>query len=95
MAEMGTVWVPTLSTMGNIRGQGRFSEEAVEKILGSAMKNVRIFADMGGLLAPGTDAGAWKVPHGSKTEYELLQQALGRDPRPELDRGIRKIREKF
>ena len=30
------------------------------------------FAAMGGLIAPGTDAGAWAVPHGSLTEFDLL-----------------------
>ena len=95
MQEMGCVWVPTLSTMGNIRHQGRFSEEAVEQILASAMKNVRRFADMGGLLAPGTDAGAWKVYHSTKTEYTLLEQALGQDPEPVLQKGIQAIQEKF
>ena len=95
MQEMGTVWVPTLSTLGNIRHQGRFNEKAVEKILASAMGNVRTFADMGGLLAPGTDAGAWKVHHGDLTEYALLGEALGRDPEPVLQKGIQVIREKF
>ena len=95
MKEMGCVWVPTLSTMGNIRNQGRFREQAVEQILESAMRNVRRFADMGGLLAPGTDAGAWKVYHGTKTEYALLEQALGGDPEPVLRKGIQVIQEKF
>jgi hypothetical protein len=36
------------------------------------MENVAAFADLGGLLAPGTDAGAWAVPHGSLTEFDLL-----------------------
>ena len=95
MQETGAVWVPTLSTLGNIRHQGRFNEEAVEKILASAMENVRTFAAMGGLLAPGTDAGAWKVHHGDLTEYDLLQEALGRDPLPVLEAGTRVIMEKF
>ena len=29
MAENGVVWVPTLSTVGNLRGKGRFNEKAV------------------------------------------------------------------
>ena len=95
MAENGTVWVPTLSTIGNLRGRGRFEETAVERILDSAMENVRLFAAMGGLLAPGTDAGAWSVPHGSLTEYELLQAALGEGAQEILDRGIQMIRQKF
>lgn len=74
MKEAGTVWVPTLSTIGNLRGKGRFNETAVAQILESAMENVRRFHKMGGLVAPGTDAGAWSVPHGSRTEQELLLQ---------------------
>ena len=95
MAEAGTVWVPTLSTIGNLRGKGRFREGEVEKILESAMKNVRRFAALGGLIAPGTDAGAWAVPHGSLTEYALLLEALGEDTDALLEKGITVIREKF
>ena len=95
MAEMGTVWVPTLSTIGNLRGKGRFDEGAVQKILAGAMENVKQFAAMGGLIAPGTDAGAWAVPHGSLTEYALLQEALGAEADTILARGAQKIIEKF
>lgn len=75
MKENGVVWVPTLSTVGNLRGKGRFGEQAVEKILHSAMENVSAFGAMGGLIAQGTDAGAWAVPHGCETEQPLLAQA--------------------
>lgn len=95
MAEAGTVWVPTLSTIGNLRGRGRFREDAVCRILDSAMENVDAFAAMGGLLAPGTDAGAWAVPHGGLTEYDLFSQALGKNPEAILERGIRRIQERF
>ena len=95
MQENGTVWVPTLSTVGNLRGTGRFSEADVQAILESALVNVKAFADMGGLLAPGTDAGAWAVPHGSLTEYELLEQVLGDQAQQVLERGIREIVRKF
>lgn len=95
MKEAGTVWVPTLSAIGNLQGRGRFEETAVERILGSAMENVRLFASMGGLLAPGTDAGAWSVPHGSLTEYELLNAALGDETKMALKQGTEMIRQKF
>ena len=95
MKDAGTVWVPTLSTIGNLRGKGRFSEIAVAKILESAMENVAAFASIGGLLAPGSDAGAWAVPHGSTTEYALLQQALGDSTERVLTRGVAVIQEKF
>ena len=95
MAQMGTVWVPTLSTIGNLRGKGRFREDAVRQILDSALENVRSFAAMGGLVAPGSDAGAWAVPHGSMTEEKLLEMALGEDTAAVLEKGIQKIKEKF
>ncbi len=88
MKENGVVWVPTLSTIGNLRGTGRFSEKDVREILDSAMENVQNFAAMGGLIAPGTDAGAWAVKHGSLTEFALLE---GIDLQP----GIREIMRKF
>jgi len=95
MQEAGTVWVPTLSTVGDLRGKGRFSEPDVCAILESALENVRVFAGLGGLLAPGTDAGAWAVPHGSTTEYDLLAQALGARSEDILKPGIRRIKQKF
>lgn len=95
MRENGTVWVPTLSTIGNLRGTGRFDETAVAAILESAMENVSVFASMGGLIAPGTDAGAWAVPHGSLSEYALLGQALGENAESILSRGAAEIQKKF
>ena len=95
MKESGAVWVPTLSTVGNLRGTGRFNETAVQAILESALQNVAAFARMGGLIAPGTDAGAWAVPHGSLTEFDLLQTAIGTDSDACLARGTAAIRAKF
>ena len=95
MVENGTVWVPTLSTVGNLRGKGRFREEAVREILDSALRNVAFFAEKGGLIAPGSDAGAWAVPHGCTTEFQLLKQALGENCRGIPEQGCRRIMEKF
>ena len=93
MKENGTVWVPTLSTVGNLRGKGRFSETDVAKILKSALENVASFHAMGGLLAAGTDAGAWAVPHGSATEEDYFTMA--RVDRAALQRGLSIIQAKF
>lgn len=95
MAEMGTIWVPTLSTVGNLRGKGRFQETAVRRILERAGENVAKFAGMGGLIAPGTDAGAWAVFHGMLSEYELLTEALGTDADAVLERGTKALMAKF
>ncbi len=92
MAEQGTVWVPTISTVANLRGKGRFSEEAVQAIYSSARENFRRFTALGGLIAVGSDAGAWAVPHGCETEEALL---LADVPAEVLARGNAKIMEKF
>ena len=93
MAENGVVWVPTLSTVGNLRGTGRFSETDVEKILESALRNVECYHKLGGLLASGTDAGAWAVPHGSTTEEGYFAMVgVGEDA---LAKGLSVIQAKF
>ena len=63
MVENKVVWVPTVSTVGNLRGKGRFNEEAVQGILAHTLSNVETYVNLGGILAPGSDAGAWAVPH--------------------------------
>lgn len=88
MKENDVVWVPTLSTVGNLRGKGRFDETAVCAILENALEKVHAFAGMGGLIAPGTDAGAWAVPHGSLTEFDLLSGI-------DLDPGTEAIKQRF
>ena len=97
MKEMGTVWCPTLSTVGNLRGKGRFDEGAVAAIYESAVENLRQFAQMDGLIAPGSDAGAWAVPHGSggMDEYAHLRHALGEGTEEILLAGINAVRTKF
>ena len=95
MADMGTVWVPTLSTIGNLRGKGRFSEDDVVRIFESAMNNCATFASLGGLLAPGTDAGAWSVPHGSNTEEIYLKEILDQHTDAILTQGTKAIQDRF
>ena len=95
MKEAKCIWCPTLSTVGNLRGKGRFDENAVQAILETAMANVSAFAAMGGILAPGTDAGAWAVPHGSLSEFDLLRQAIGNDADAVLHRGTQAVIERF
>ena len=97
MAGQGTVWCPTLSPIGNLRGTGRFDENAVAAIYESAARNVRRFAKMGGLIAPGSDAGAWAVAHvrGGADEYAHLKNTLGERVETALFRGTEALRAKF
>ena len=78
-----------------LNGSGVAVGRTVAAILESAMENVSAFASMGGLIAPGTDAGAWAVPHGSLSEYALLGQALGENAESILSRGAAEIQRKF
>ncbi len=93
MKEAAAVWVPTISTVGNLLGKGRFPDKETERILDSFLANIARFRVLGGLLAPGTDAGAWAVPHGSRTEEAWLARAgvAGED----LQKGIAVIQKKF
>ena len=95
MAEMRTVWVPTISTIANLRGTGRFDENAVVAIFDSAAENIRRFASLGGIIAPGSDAGAWAVPHGADTEHTLLAKILGQQSNAVLDAGAQAIIKRF
>ena len=97
MAEAGTVWVPTLATIGCLLGDGRYPESQVREILASAQENVRRFAALGGILAPGSDAGAYRVYHGKGglVERALLKEALGSETEERLDRGTEEISRRF
>ena len=95
MAENRTVWVPTVSTVLNLRGKGRFDEAAVSAIGTHTSENLRQFAAMGGLIACGSDAGAWAVPHGCDTEEGHLRCILGNHADAILAKGNQTIMEKF
>ena len=93
MKENRVIWVPTLSTMGNLLGKGRFDDAVVAAILDTALENVSGYHAMGGLVAPGSDAGAWAVPHDCDTESKWLQKA-GVDPAAQ-DAATAAIMERF
>lgn len=93
MRENGTVWVPTVSTVANLLDTHRYQNHQIVKILEGLQENIRIFAAAGGLIAPGTDAGAWAVLHAGRTEETLL---LGAGvTREQLKIGIGHIQNKF
>lgn len=97
LAESRTVWVPTLVTFGNLIGCGRFPDAVLKPLLEGAMENVRTAAALGALIAPGSDAGAFRVLHGQGTldEYALLKAAIGEGCGEVLSRGIREIQARF
>ncbi len=97
LAESGAVWVPTLVTIGNLRGLGRFPDPVLEPLLELQQQNVSYAANKGAKIALGTDAGAYAVYHAESVqqEYDLLRQALGEKTDDILWQGEAEIRRLF
>ena len=97
LAESKTVWVPTLVTIGNLIGDARFPEEATRPLLAYQMAAARKAAEYGALIAPGSDAGAYRVFHGQGglDELALLHRALGDCADEILARGTAEIESRF
>ena len=78
MAKMGVIWTPTVSPLGNLKGGGRFADEITEQITVHHQKMVKQYANLGGNIALGSDAGAWRVPHveGLWTELQYLKDIV-------------------
>ncbi len=70
LAKTHTLWVPTLSTIGNLIGCGRFPDGVLQPLLRKQQENVAFVAEHGGLIGLGTDAGAYRVPHAEAVSHE-------------------------
>ena len=97
LAESGAIWVPTLATVGNLIGNGRFPDDVLTRILDSQLRNVAECVRLGGCVAPGSDAGAYCVPHvrGAFDERALLSRALGDATDAVLREGEARVRRRF
>lgn len=97
LAQSGVAWVPTLVTIGNLIGCGRYPDGVLKPLLDLQLRNVSECARLGGTIALGSDAGAYRVYHGqgAEDEYALLKRALGDETDRILEAGERYIREKF
>ena len=91
LTESSAVWVPTLAPAGNLLGCGRFPEEEVQKILKRQMECVSYAFKKGARLGLGSDAGAYRVPHGQGLldEYGYMLEAVGRDQEESLKQRLR------
>lgn len=92
MAERNCVWVPTLSPVGNLLGSGRFPDGEVQPLVESFMENLSAFAAMDGLIASGSDAGAWNVPHEADSEMSWLSKAVKLET---VEKGNLEIMQRF
>ena len=97
LAQSRAVWVPTLSTIGDLIGDGRFPDGVLAQILEGQLANVARCAGLGGSIALGSDAGAYRVYHAKAVndEYSLLCRALGPETDARLAEGERRVRERF
>lgn len=91
MAEAGCIWTPTVSPVGNLKGGGRFPDEVTEKITAAHRDNIRMFVQLGGRIALGSDAGAWRVPHveGLWTELAYLKDIVDEGHLQETEKLIK------
>ena len=99
LSESHTVWVPTLVTVRNLLGDGRYADETLKPIIETAEENVRKAFRLGVKVAPGSDAGAYRVLHGQGIQDEMLAfvQILGNEEKAYqwLMEGEMEIRKKF
>lgn len=79
LAETKTLWVPTLSTIGNLIGCGRYPDAVLCPLLAEQQEKTAFVAARGGRIGLGSDAGAFRVLHGQAALDELayLKQAFG------------------
>ncbi len=100
LREMGRrhiLWVPTLSTIGNLIGSGRFPDTVLSSLLAVQQQKLRFAADCGAYIGLGTDAGAYRVLHGQavRQEYDYLHAALGESTDALLSEAAEYARTRF
>lgn len=97
LAESHAVWVPTLVTIGNLIGCGRFPDTVLKPLLEYQMNAVQKAAALGVKIACGSDAGAYRVLHGQGgiDERALLRRAIGEDADTVLEAGNAAIMARF
>lgn len=99
LAENGTAWVPTLVTIRNLMGDGRYEDKVLRPIIETAEENVRKAFARGVKIAPGSDAGAYRVLHGKGIQDEIaaFEEILGKEKKvyDRLAEGEAEIRRRF
>lgn len=99
LADSHTVWVPTLVTVRNLTGCGRYENEMLFPIIHQAEELVRMAYQKKAKVALGSDAGAYCVPHGDGIckEYQAFMEILGDSEEVQewLKDGEKIIRKKF
>ena len=88
LAESNAVWVPTYVTITNLIGSGRFDDASLRRLTAQQGERIRRGFELGATIALGSDAGAYRVPHGQgiADEYrEFHRITAPLFPKDELD----------
>lgn len=99
MAEHHTIWVPTVATVSNLLGCGRYPDETVQAIYQADIQNIKRGKELGVQMALGSDAGAYMVPHGKgiEDEYRVFRNIFGdsQELKQYLREGEQEIQRRF
>lgn len=97
MGEKGTLWVPTLATVGNLIGRGRFPDAVTEPLLRTQMEKISNAHSYGVRIGQGSDAGAWQVPHGQGTldEKTYLYRVFSDAAEDIIEDSLEYVRQRF
>ena len=99
LAESETVWVPTLVTVRNLLGDGRYEDAALLPIVQWGERSLRLAFEKGVKTALGSDAGAYRVPHGKGIQDEMTAflSILGdtQEVRTWMEKGEEEIKRRF
>lgn len=99
LAKSSTVWVPTLVTVRNLLGGGRYEDTVLRPIVEIGERNLALAFAKGAKVALGSDAGAYMVPHdrGITDEYHAFLSILGdtREVHEWLQKNEEEIRVRF
>ncbi len=96
LAESSAVYVPTVVTVRNLIGDGRFNDAVIRRIWEGIQENLQVGRRLGVRYALGSDAGAYRVLHGQgvEDEFRAFREAFPDDPDlvRDLKAGEQKIR---
>lgn len=79
LADSSSIWVPTVVTVKNLLGSGRYDDSIIREIWNGLGRNLKYAFDQKAMIALGSDAGAYQVFHGQgiEEEYRAFCEVLG------------------
>ena len=95
LAQTGAVWVPTLAATAGFAGREGFGPGVAEENIRSQGRMLRKAAEMGVLIAAGSDAGAYGVPPDTGIHLEHALLAAAGIPAGIVRAGDEAIRQRF